>query len=77
MSAAVCRALLLFCVLFVACHAYSRMELEDRMQMSRFHEPGKGAAGSQGDDAYLHYLSEYFGRPMQRRSAGSTYPQML
>ncbi|CAL2044960.1 hypothetical protein CAEBREN_00677 [Caenorhabditis brenneri] len=74
---AVCRALLLICVLFVACQAYSRMELEDRMQMSRFHEPGKGAAGPMGDDAYLHYLSEYFGRPMQRRAAGSTYPILL
>uniref|UniRef100_A0A1I7T335 Pancreatic hormone n=1 Tax=Caenorhabditis tropicalis TaxID=1561998 RepID=A0A1I7T335_9PELO len=71
----VCRALLLLCVLFVACQAYSRMELEDRMQMSRFHEPGKGATG--GDDAYLHYLSEYFGKPMQRRTAGSTYPILL
>ncbi|EFP08942.1 hypothetical protein GCK72_016587 [Caenorhabditis remanei] len=77
MSVAICRALLVFLVLFVACQAYSRMELEDRMQMSRFHELGKGAAGSMGDDAYLRYLSEYFGRPMQRRSAGSTYPELL
>ncbi|CAI2354672.1 unnamed protein product [Caenorhabditis sp. 36 PRJEB53466] len=72
-----CRALLVFCVLLVVCQAYSRMELEDRMQMSRFQEPGKGAAGAYGDDSYLRYLSEYLGRPMQRRSAGPTNPNTM
>ncbi|CAB04677.1 Neuropeptide-Like Protein [Caenorhabditis elegans] len=71
------RALLLLCILFALSEAYSRMELEDRMQMSRFQEPVKGAAGQMGGDPYIHYLSEYFGRPMKRHSAGSTYPESL
>uniref|UniRef100_A0A8R1HMA0 Uncharacterized protein n=1 Tax=Caenorhabditis japonica TaxID=281687 RepID=A0A8R1HMA0_CAEJA len=75
MTVGVCRALLVLCALFVACAAFRRMELEDRMQISRFHEPGKGAATAAiGDDQYLRYLSEYFGHPMQRRSAaGPTF----
>ncbi|CAD6199538.1 unnamed protein product [Caenorhabditis auriculariae] len=52
--------LALLCCWVAVCLAYDRLELQDRMAMSRFHDAPK--AGNP-QDLYLNYLSEFFGRP--------------
>ncbi|CAB3398060.1 unnamed protein product [Caenorhabditis bovis] len=71
MSLGIRTLVVVFC-LVVVCFAFGRLELQDHMQFSRFHEPvssNGGSSGNAADDAYIRYLSEYFGRPAQRRAS--------
>ncbi|PAV81407.1 hypothetical protein WR25_24698 [Diploscapter pachys] len=50
--------------LIVACFAYGRLEMEDRLAMSKFHE-------SSGPEAYNRYLSDLsvlFSRPERQHA---------